>query len=270
MLTNEGVNNMWRTHVAARYNKLERARPWGITPDAKRFLVWLWVSCERLAPDEPDKLFSWALEQLADACQLNVLQPAAPTELKAPDQWRDPWNNPLPNPWVTGDLQGQSLLTKRDPQLASWLKAFAKSPYLAASEWADTQAKLLKQKALSYDADSHQANIFANPNASETDKALFVLNAPPEVIEQCRREAKEIEFPTAKNFNLTAQSKIATIPRLSALWDSMVEEERQYVTAEKAALSKQRTEAEMRLKALEAGDTPQQPRPQRAMIGSPT
>ena len=100
----------------------------------------------------------------------------SPSELKAPEAWKDPWGNPLPNPFATGDLQGQSLLTQRDPMLAEWLKKFAASPYAAASEWADKQAAVLKQKTLVYDSDTHAMNPYVN-NANETDKALFHRNA---------------------------------------------------------------------------------------------
>jgi len=99
----------------------------------------------------------------------------------------------------------------------------------------------------------------------------FVKNASPELVARCQWEAKPVEFPGAgKNFNLTAQSKISTIPRLSAIWDSMISQEREYVMAEKASLRQQREQAEARLKALEAAsDAPQPPRiVQRARIGA--
>jgi len=106
---------------------------------------------------------------------------------------------------------------------------------------------------------------------AETEKAQFVKNAPPEVVERCKWEAKPVTFPTAgKNFDLTQQSKISTIPRLSALWSAMNESEREYVVAAKAAAKQQRIEAETRLKELEAASgTPQPPRlAQRARLGA--
>jgi multidrug efflux pump subunit AcrA (membrane-fusion protein) len=109
------------------------------------------------------------------------------------------------------------------------------------------------------------------PSANESEKAQFIRNADQATVERCKWEARPIEFPGAgKNFNLTAQSKIATVPRLSALWDAMVEQERVYVTAEKAALQQQRQAAEARLKELEAAaGTPQPERLlQRARIGA--
>jgi hypothetical protein len=268
-ITNEGVNNMWRTHVSQRYAKLERARPYAQTRDSQRFLVWLWMACEKVAPDNPAELFQSSLEQFADKAGVNVLQPAPPNELKPPEMWKDLWGNPLPNPFATKDLKGQTLLTQRDPQLAEWLKAFAESPYAAATSWADKQAAVLKQKALTYDADTHKMNIYVN-GANETDKAQFVKNAPPEVAERCKWEAKPVTFPQAKDFDLTQQSKIASVPRLSALWNAMTEQEREYVTAEKAALQQQQSEAAARLKALEAASGIPQPQriAQRVRLGA--
>ncbi len=72
----------------------------------------------------------------------------------------------------TGDLKGQTLVTQRDPELAKWLKAFATDPYGATTAWADAETKLLKQKAITYDADIHRTNPFAN-SANETDKAAI-------------------------------------------------------------------------------------------------
>ena len=77
-ITNDGVNNMWRTHVQARYNKLARARGYAQTRDSQRFLVWLWMACERIEPDNPGKLFEEALADFADKAGVNVLQPAVP------------------------------------------------------------------------------------------------------------------------------------------------------------------------------------------------
>jgi hypothetical protein len=258
IITQTGVVNMWKTHVAARYAKLARARPYALSDDAKRWITWLWVACEKLDEAEPGKLFDWACEKFADEAGVNVLQPAAPAEMKPPEMWKDIWGNPLPNPFANKDLKGQTLLQQRDPELAKWLKAYAESPYAAASEWADRTAALLKQKTLTYDADTHAINPYVN-GANETERGQFVKNASPEVAERCKWEAAPVTFPTAKDFNLTATSKIATVPRLSALWGAMNEQEREYVVAEKTALQQQRSAAETRLKALEAASGTAEP-----------
>jgi hypothetical protein len=264
------IDSLWKTHVRERYAKLERNRSYALPNDAKRFLCWLWVACERLDRENPGKLFESSLEQFADA-GINCLQPRPPNELKAPEAWRDPWNNPLPNPYATGDLQGQSLLAKRDPVLNEWFKKFAKSPYAAASEWADKQAAILKQRTAVYDSDTHTANVFANGTTNQTDIAAFHRNAPAEVIARCKWEAKPVTFPTAgKDFDLTQVSKISTIPHLSALWNAMNEQEREYVAHERVTLRQQQSEAAARLKALEAASgTPEPPRmAARARVGA--
>jgi hypothetical protein len=267
-MTQQGIDSIWKTHLAGRYAKTKRSRPYALSNDAKRWITWLWLACERVQPDNPGELFESSLAQFADA-GVNVLQPAPPADIKPPEMWKDIWGNPLPNPFATKDLKGQTLLAQRDPQLAKWLKAFAESPYTAATSWSDEQATLLKRKALVYDSDTHTVNPWVN-GANETEKAKFVRNADKAAIERCQWEAKPVTFPHAQDFDLTAQSKIASVPRLSALWNAMTTQEGEYVTAEKAALQRQRQEAETRLHALEASDTaPQPPRlAARARIGA--
>jgi len=218
---------------------------------SKRFMAWLWRACAELEPENPAKLFKWSLETLADECAVNVLQPLPPNELKPPEPWRDLWGKPLPNPWMTKDLKSQSLLTQRDPPLAEWMKKFAESPYEAACEWADKQAAVLKQKAMKYDSDSHLANVFAN-GASETDKALFVRNADKAVLERCKWEAQPIEFPTAKNFNLTAQGKIARNPKLNGLFSAANNYERDWREGARAKARADIEAAKKNLQELEA------------------
>jgi hypothetical protein len=124
----ERIDNIWKGKVLPVYGAMERHRLYAITPDSRRFMAWLWRACAEIEPENPAKPFKWALETLADDCGINVLQPLPPNELKPPQMWTDLWNRDLPNPFVTGDLQAQSLLVKRDPVLAEWLKKFAESP----------------------------------------------------------------------------------------------------------------------------------------------
>jgi hypothetical protein len=217
------------------------------------YLVWLWQSCSQLAqpPQEPADLFKWTLETLADTCGVNVLQPSPPSELKPPEAWSDLWGNPLPNPWATKDLKGQSLLSKRDAPLAEWLQKFAESPYGAAVEWADKQAPALKQRALSYNSDSHRANVFVN-GANESEKGNFVRNADAATLERCKWEAKEIQFPVGKGYNLTQQGKISTIPRLQALFTAAQNCEREWREGARMKARQEIEAAQKNLKDLEA------------------
>jgi hypothetical protein len=148
-------------------------------------------------------------------------------------------------------LKGQSLLAQRDAPLAEWLQKFADSPYAAACEWQDKQAAVLAQKAVKYDADSHVANPFCN-GANETDKAQFIRNADKATVERCKWEARAIEFPTGKSFNLTQQSKISTIPRLNALFAGALNYEGEWREGARVKARADIEAAQKNLKELEA------------------
>lgn len=80
------IDNIWKGKVLPVYGAMERHRLYAITPDSRRFMAWLWRSCAELEPENPAKPFKWALETLADECDVNVLQPLPPNELKAPER----------------------------------------------------------------------------------------------------------------------------------------------------------------------------------------
>jgi hypothetical protein len=245
------IDNIWKGKVLPVYGAMERHRLYAITPDSRRFMAWLWRSCAELEPENPAKPFKWALETLADECDVNVLQPLPPNELKAPERWRDLWGKPLPNPFATDDLKGQSLVTQRDAPLAEWLKKFAESPYQAAVEWQDRQAALLAQKAIKYDRDSHVANVFCN-GSEETTKGRFIRDSDKATVERHRWEARPIEFPTGKSFNLTAQGKISRNPKLNGLISAANNYEREWREGARAKARQDIEAAQKNLKELEA------------------
>jgi hypothetical protein len=243
------IEGTWQRAARAVYEKHPRARSWAVSPDAKRWLVWLWLACEKLDSDKRVELFNETLEQLADA-GVNCLSQKPPNELEVPDWPTDAWNRPLENPWKTNDLRGQSLLAKTNPLLATWMQKFAESPYAASAELADLKSKALAQRTTVYDFDSHRANVFCN-GASETEKAAFVRNAPAHVLERAKWEATPMQFPTHKDFNLTPQSRIAKSPRLSALWQTMTERERTWREGARAKARADIEAAQKHLKELE-------------------
>jgi hypothetical protein len=97
-------------------------------------LVALYRACSDTtdSTEQAQELLNWSLERFTE-CGVNLLQSPPPAELKAPDMWRDLWGNPLPNPFQNNDLAGQTLVTRRDPILAKWLKKFAADAYGAAA-----------------------------------------------------------------------------------------------------------------------------------------
>jgi hypothetical protein len=252
-MTNEQIENVWRSHVAPIYREMERARLYAINPVAKRHLVFLWRACRDVDSDNASELFRSSLTTLADECGINVLQSLPPNELKPPQPERDIWGNPLPNPFLGSkpDLKGQSILMQRNPKLAELYKKAAESPWGAWAQWQDEQAANLKLRAMKYDSDSHAGNVFCN-GASETEKAQFVRNADAATVERCKAEAVPVTFPTGKGFNLTAQGQITRIPRLNALFNAMMEREREWREGARAKARADIETAQRSLKELEA------------------
>ena len=140
---------------------------------------------------------------------------------------------------------------QRNPKLAELYKKAAESPWGAWAQWQDEQAANLKLRTMKYDSDSHAANVFAN-GASETEKAQFVRNADAATIERCKAEAVPVTFPTGKGFNLTAQGQIGRIPRLNALFNAMMEREREWREGARAKARADIESAQKNLKELEA------------------
>jgi hypothetical protein len=243
------INNIWTHKVLPFYRDMERNRLYASTPDSRRFMAWLWRSCAELEPENPAKLFKWSLETLADECGINVLQPLPPNELEPPEPGHDCFGDRLPNPFPD-DLQGQTILTQRNPRLATLYKKAAESPWKFWAEWQDEQAANTKSRAIKYDADAHAANVFCN-GANETDKAQFVRNADKATVERCKWEARPIEFPIGKSFNLTAQGKISRNPKLNGLVSAANNYEREWREGARAKARADIETAQKHLKELE-------------------
>jgi hypothetical protein len=252
-MTNEQIENVWRQYVLPIYNKMERARLYALNADAKRHLAFLWRACHDIDNDNATKLFQWSLTTLADECGINVLQPLPPNELKPPKSECDCFGDRLPNPFAgpKPDLKGQTILMQRNPKLAELYKKAAESPWGAWAQWQDEQAANMKQRAIKYDSDSHAANPFCN-GANETEKAAFVRNADAATVERCKVEAVPVTFPTGKGFNLTAQSQISRNLKLNALFNAMMEREREWRDGARAKARADIESAQRSLKELEA------------------
>ena len=252
-MTDEQISNVWRQFCLPVYNKNPRHRLYAITPESKRQLVALYRAC-RDSSDNNDgqaqELFAWALEQFTD-CGVNVLQPPRPAELKAPEMERDPLGNVLPNPFLTKDLQGQTILRQRNPRLAEHCERIAKSPWKAWADWQDEQASNLKQRVTKYDADAHAANPYVRGFTNETERGRFEKEHA-DLVETCRREAVPVSFPTGKDFNLTIQSRIAKTPKLAALAAGMRRHEQQFISEARAKAKAEIEAARKNLESLEA------------------
>jgi hypothetical protein len=245
------INQLWEKTASPRYQKNPRNRRYNVSPEAKRQIAALWLSCKDTCEGDDEKateLFAWALEEFEKA-GVNVLQPSAPADHKPPEMWKDIWGNPLPNPFQTNDLRGQTIVMQRDPGLAKWLKAFATDPYGAATSWADMKAQNLHLQSIKYDENTHLANVFAN-GSNETAKAKFTKDHP-ELVERLKFEAQPVAFPVGKTFDLTIQSRIAKNPKLGALLRGLDMHEKAFVEEARATAQAQRQAAEDQLKKLE-------------------
>jgi len=251
-MTDDQISNVWRQYVLPVYVKNPRNRNYAVTPESRRQLVALYRACRDSSDstDQAQDLFAWAMNQFAEA-GVNVLQPLPRDELHPPEMERDIFGNPLPNPFVTNDLQGQSILQTRNPRLATLCKQIAESPWKAWADWQDRCTANLKKRGFKYDADTHKTNFYVTGFTNETERGRFEREHT-DVVEQLKAEAHPVGFPVGKEFNLTLQSKIARTPKLAALFDGMRRHEQQVITEARMAAQEQRAKAEAELKKLEA------------------
>jgi hypothetical protein len=94
-----------------------------------------------------------------------------------PKPWLDPvTGEQLPNPWKTKNLKAQSLLEKRDPQLAAHFRAMATDDYGTLAKMQDAEAHRQSLSLIQYGANEHQLNPYLGSN--ETAKNLFAKRDP--------------------------------------------------------------------------------------------
>jgi hypothetical protein len=249
------IKNVWERVVRPLYKRNSRNRAYAVTPETIRQMVALYQACGDATDDDREKaheLFEWSLEEFSKA-GVNNLQPPPPGDIKPPEIWKDIWGTPLPNPFANGDLKGQSLVMQRDPELAKWLKAFATDAYGAATSWADMQAQNLHLQSIKYNEDTHAANIYANPNATNTEIGRFEKDHP-ELVERLKFEAQPVAFPVGRTFNLTLQGKIAKTPKLASLFRGLAMHEKAFVEEARANAQAQRAAAEAELKKLQEAE----------------
>jgi hypothetical protein len=251
-MTETQIENVWRQYVLPVYNKNERHRLYAITPASKRQLVALYRACSDStdSTEQAQELFRWSLERFTE-CGINVLQPPPPSELEPPKMWLDLWGKPLANPFLSKDVRAQTLVVQRDPMLAKWLKKFAADPFGAVCGWQDEQANNLKQRTTKYDGDTHAGNPYVRGFTNETERGRFEREHP-DLVEQLKREAIPVAFPTGEAFNLTLQGRIAKNPKLNALAAGMRRHEVQDIQEARTAAKEAREKAEQEIKKLEA------------------
>jgi len=246
-MTNADIDRMWENVVRPLYIKNPRHREYNLSPDAKRQMVALYRACRDLDGDNAASTFEWAIEKLADA-GVNVLQPPPPDELRAPEPERDVFGNAMPNPWETKDLNGQRILTQRNPKLAALSKKLAENKWQAWADWQDEQAAVLKERATKYDSEMHKRNVYAN-GANETEVGNFTKSSP-DLVPLFQRESRPVTFPIGKTRHLTTEGQIARTPKLAALVDGMKLHDEAFVADARAAARVKVEQAQQELKAV--------------------
>jgi|SRR5581483_195016 len=246
-MTPTEVRVAWDRTVCPVYEKNERHRSYKTEDDGKRHLVWLF---KKSGPD----LFNKALDEFFDA-GVNCLQPKLPELLKTPEPLKDVFGNPLPNPYTTGDIEGQTILVQHDLKLASFYKSLAESPWRTWKAWRDENAQIGEIRRFRYNSEVHAVNPCANPKATKTELAKFEREHPDWMVKRCRWESQPITFPfkDTKNFNLTIYGKIGRNPIIGPLFAEMEQLETRYVTKAKMDAQRQLADAEAQLKKLHTG-----------------
>jgi hypothetical protein len=158
------------------------------------------------------------IDKLA-AAGANVKQ-RRPGDPKPPPK---PWTCPvtgaqLPNPFAKGseDLKAQTVLVRRDPELAEHYKAMAADPYGTIAKMQDVEAARAAMQEIPYGESEHLVNPFRTNDLKA--QSQFVKNAPAGFVEFCKNEAKPVEVPLfGKNRNLTIESNLAKDSKTFAL-----------------------------------------------------
>ncbi|HZS19171.1 MAG TPA: hypothetical protein VFA51_14680 [Candidatus Udaeobacter sp.] len=255
-MTTPEIKIGWDRNTRPQYEKHDRNRKYVAVndDDAQRHLTSLLKSCRKAATDGGGDLFAKALDQFFD-CGVNCLQPPLPELPKAPEPIKDVFGNPLPNPHVTGDLQGQTILMQHSPTLASFYKNLAESPWQAWKAWEDEKARIEQIRRFTYNSEIHAVNPYADPKASKTQLAKFEKEHPDWMTERCKAEAQPIAFPfrNTKNFNLTIAGKIARNPIIGPLFAEMQQLETDYVEQAKRDAQREIEEARAKLEKMQRG-----------------
>ena len=201
------------------------------------------------APPTSWQEFFTIIEKLA-AAGANVLQKRPGDPKPTPKPWFDPvTNEPLPNPWKTNNLKGQTILQQRDPDLAAHYKAMAADDYGTLAKMQDAEAARIAMEQIPYGENEHAINPFRADD--QTAQAAFIKNAPPGFAEFCKNEAKDVEIPLfGKNRNITVEGKMAKDPATFALLKVAQQIHESWNTEDLATAKQQKAEAEAALKKL--------------------
>jgi hypothetical protein len=203
------------------YCSLNGNRAYAATPetaDALGALAAAWgpAYCAFDVMDQQD--FALFLKQLGAELP-GLFQPSPTDPPPLPKLWRDPLTNePLPNPFKkeSRDIKAQTILAKRDPELAAFLKKMATDPFGTLVEIQDAAATAARAKAIKYDHETHKTNPFVTGNVTEQRE---MAKRDPQLAEVYQREARPLTLTRQlAQKNLTGLGRITrTFPQAAAV-----------------------------------------------------
>jgi hypothetical protein len=147
-------------------------------------------------------------------------------------------------------LKAQSLLVKRDPDLAAHFKAMADHAYGRLAAIMDEEAKRQTLGAIRYTEDEHKLNPFLGTN--KTAQGAF-MQRDPALAKFYSEEAKPVSLPLfGPNRNLTIEGRLLRDPAAASLLKVGNVILRQWLETDKAAALEQRAAAEKEIERLQA------------------
>lgn len=246
------VNELIKTVPGARWYALDIRQMLGLAA-----LLTAWQA-KRAAKDvnfDTKEATAFLTQVVDNIPTLKQDRPSDATKLPDLKAWLDPISGTLPkNPWARGSihLSEQGWLAENEPELAAYLKDTANGvsfSYIRKQAEAAEARKVLTD--LSYDAQSHQNNVFRTDDISA--KGRFVAENGEAVADFFRREAREpVKLPWQGDGNLTEMMALTrNAPELRSLVDDCAKLEKQWGADELASLRKLEAELAQKRQAAE-------------------
>jgi hypothetical protein len=243
------------------YAKVKYGRPYAITPTSQLGLAAIAAAMlarrkaegrsQPGAVPSPWQEFFGIVARLSQA-GCNVLQARPGDAAPTPKPWLDPvTGEALPNPWdkTSPDLRAQSILQKRDPDLAEHYRSVAEDPYGTIARMKDAEAARTALEQVPYGENEHAVNPFRSDDLRA--QSALAKSATPALTEFYKAEAKDVEVPFfGKSRNMTIEGRLAKDPTMAALVKVAQQIYETWRAQDKAEAQAEREQAEIKLKRL--------------------
>jgi len=242
--TDRQIRKTFTEHGLEAYKKIPLERSYALDDHATLMLASVAKSIHELAAEMGSGSFrredvTAALEQLI-ACGESLLVQSRPgPEPEPPEPWKDPVTGLVANnPWApaTPNLDDAMLITKRDPQLAEYLKAVANGvTYGFLAKLQDEAAARERLRKLEYSARQHAKNPWANGGGME-ERSAFVRAHGQETSDFYKHEARPVRVESMSGSDVIRAAVRKSSPRLLATIDRASAILRQWLEGDAKAL----------------------------------